>query len=134
MAGNAFDSNILIYIIADDPSKAERGRFLIAEGGTISVQVLNEIVSVSRRKLRLEWPIIVAYLKRLKLLLNVVPVDVAVHNRAVALSMRFNLSFYDAAIVAAALLADCDTLWSEDMHDGLVVDGRLTIRNPFRLS
>lgn len=66
MPGNAFDSNVLIYIIADDPMKAERGRFLIAEGGTISVQILNEIVNVSRRKLHLEWPTIVAYLKRLK--------------------------------------------------------------------
>ena len=44
---------------------------------------------------------------------------------------RYKIAFYDAAIVAAALLADCDTLWSEDMHDGLVIDGRLTIRNPF---
>lgn len=131
MPGNAFDSNVLIYIIADDPVKAERGRFLIAEGGTISVQVLNEIVNVSRRKLRLEWPPIVAYLKRLKQLLNVVPVDTAIHDRAIALSWRYDLAFYDAAIVAAALLHGCDTLWSEDMHDGLVIDGRLTIRNPF---
>ena len=131
MPGRAFDSNVLIYILADDPLKAERGRFLIAEGGTISVQVLNEIASVGRRKLRLDWPTLVAYLKRLTKLLTVVAVDVTVHERAVAIAMRYNLAFFDSAIVAAALLADCDTLWSEDMHDGLVIDGCLTIRNPF---
>jgi predicted nucleic acid-binding protein len=38
---------------------------------------------------------------------------------------------FDGLVVAAALEAGCATLWSEDMQDGLVVDERLTIRNPF---
>ena len=40
---------------------------------------------------------------------------------------------FDALIVAAALRAGCDTLWSEDMQDGAVIDGRLRIVNPFRV-
>ena len=45
---------------------------------------------------------------------------------------RHNLAFYDALIAASALLADCDQLWSEDMQDGMAIDGRLQITNPFR--
>ena len=51
-----------------------------------------------------------------------------------ALAERYGLSIYDAMIAASALHADCDTLWSEDLHDGIVLDGRLRIANPFRAS
>ncbi len=44
---------------------------------------------------------------------------------------RYGLAVYDAMIAAAALLADCDTLLSEDMQDGLVIDGRLRVVDPF---
>ncbi len=47
------------------------------------------------------------------------------------LAERYCLSVYDAMIAAAALTAECDTLYSEDMHDGLVIDGRVRIVNPF---
>jgi predicted nucleic acid-binding protein len=48
------------------------------------------------------------------------------------LARRYTLSHWDALIVAAALTARCDLLYSEDLQDGLVVDGRLTVVNPFR--
>ena len=47
------------------------------------------------------------------------------------LAERYQFRIYDAMIVAAALAAGCDTLWSEDMQDGLMIDDRLAIRNPF---
>ena len=131
MPGNAFDSNVLLYLLAVNDDRAARARDLIADGGTISVQALNEVVNVARRKLRMPWPELDALLDELKDELALVPVDLSTHETACRLSRRYKLAFYDAAIVAAALLADCDTLWSEDMHDGLVIDGRLTIRNPF---
>ena len=49
-----------------------------------------------------------------------------------ALAERYGLSVYDAMIAASALHAECDTLWSEDMHDGLVIEDQLRIVNPFR--
>jgi predicted nucleic acid-binding protein len=48
------------------------------------------------------------------------------------LAERYGFSIYDSMIAAAALLADCDTLWSEDMQDGMLIDARLRIANPFR--
>ncbi|MDB5710805.1 MAG: VapC toxin family domain ribonuclease [Sphingomonas bacterium] len=101
------------------------------DGGTISVQVLNEIANVARRKLGLTWPQVVTFLAELRSLVAVVPLTVETHEGALWLSERYRMSFYDASIVSAALIAGCDTLWSEDMQDGLTINGRLTVRNPF---
>ena len=131
MPGSAFDSNVLLYLVAVNDERAARARDLVADGGTISVQSLSEVVNVARRKLNMPWPELDALSDELKDQLSIVPVDLETHENACRLSRPYKLAFYDAAIVAAALLADCDTLWSEDMHDGLVIDGRLTIRNPF---
>jgi predicted nucleic acid-binding protein len=56
--------------------------------------------------------------------------SVPLYRRALELAARFSLSFYDALIVAAALDSGCERLWSEDLLDGLRIDG-LTIANPF---
>jgi len=50
------------------------------------------------------------------------------------LAERYGLSIYDAMIAASALGADCDRLWSEDMQDGMAIESRLRIVNPFRSS
>jgi len=61
---------------------------------------------------------------------KVVPVTAETHAAAIALARVHGFSFYDALIVAAALEADCDTLFSEGMRDGRAIGG-LTIGNPF---
>jgi predicted nucleic acid-binding protein len=55
------------------------------------------------------------------------------HETGLALAERYSLSPYDAMIAASALLADCDMLWSEDMQDGMTIENRLRIVNPFRV-
>ena len=52
------------------------------------------------------------------------------HNRGLAVTERHRLNLYDGMLIAAALMAGCTTLYTEDMHDGLTIDG-LTIRNPY---
>lgn len=64
-------------------------------------------------------------------LCEVVPVDKETISEAMRLATHYSLSHWDALIVAAALLAGCDTLYSEDMQHGQVFEGRLTIINPF---
>jgi len=64
--------------------------------------------------------------------LPVRPLTIDVHETGVSLAERYGLSIYDAMIAASALHADCDTLWSEDMQDGSVLDDRLRVVNPFR--
>jgi predicted nucleic acid-binding protein len=131
MPGSFFDSNVLLYIASADQAKADRAERLIAEGGTISVQVLNEIANVARRKMTSSWDETRAFLSMVRALLPVEPLTTALHDTGLAMAERYGFSIYDAMIVAAALQADCDTLWSEDMQHGLIVEGRLRIADPF---
>jgi predicted nucleic acid-binding protein len=131
MPGSFFDTNVLLYVASGDPAKADRAEKLIGAGGTISVQVLNEITNVARRKMGLSWTETRA-LSMLRGLLPVQPLTIEIHETGLALAERHGLSIYDAMIAASALHADCDTLWSEDMQHGMVLDGRLRIVNPFR--
>lgn len=130
MPGSFFDSNVLLYLASNDAAKAERAEAVMRDGGAISVQVLNEIEA--RRKMRMSWLETRRFLSVLRDLLTVHPVTVDTHELGLALAERHRLSIYDAFIAASALLADCDKLWSEDMHDGLTLDRRLRVVNPFR--
>ena len=132
MTKGFFDSNILIYILATDDPRQAIAAGLLAAGGTISVQVLNEFASVARRKLKLSWAETAEALIALRNLCAVaVPLTLATHEAALKLAARYGFAFYDALIVASALETGCATLLTEDMPDGLLVETRLTIRNPF---
>jgi predicted nucleic acid-binding protein len=133
MPGSFFDSNVLLYTASGDAAKADRVEELIIFGGTISIQVLNEIANVSLRKLGFSWDETRRFLSRIRGALPVVAVTAAIHELGLDLAERYQLSIYDAMIVAAALTAGCDTLWSEDMQDGFVIDHSLTVMNPFRI-
>jgi predicted nucleic acid-binding protein len=132
MPGSFFDTNVLVYIASGDPVKADRAEAIIGDGGVISVQVLNELTNVARRKMLMAWPDIHAFLSMLRGLLTVQPITVEAHETGLALAERYNLSTYDAMIAASALHADCDTLWSEDMQHGMALGEGLRIVNPFR--
>jgi predicted nucleic acid-binding protein len=96
------------------------------------VQVLNEVANVARRKMQMSWPEARGFLSILRGLLRVHSVTTEVHENGLTLAERYNLSVYDAMIAASALAAECETLWSEDMQHGMVIDSRLRIVNPFR--
>jgi predicted nucleic acid-binding protein len=132
MPGSFFDTNVLVYIASADPVKADRAEKIIREGGVISVQVLNELANVARRKMRMTWPDTHALLSTLRGLLTVQAITIETHETGLAFAERYNLSTYDAMIAAAAFHADCDILWSEDMQDGMTLSDGLRIVNPFR--
>lgn len=132
MPDSFFDTNVLLYVASGDPAKADRAERLMGAGGVISVQVLNEIANVARRKMGMSWMETRAFLSMMRELLPVQPSTVEIHETGLALAERYGLSIYDAMIAASALHADCDTLWSEDMQDGIVLDVRLRVVNPFR--
>ena len=128
-----FDTNILAYLASSDTAKADRAETVIAAGGSISVQVLNELANVARRKMQMSWDETHALLDMLRGLLTVHPLTTDVHETGLRLAERYGLSIYDAMIAASALHAGCDTLWSEDMQHGFVLDEGLRIVNPFRV-
>lgn len=126
-----FDTNVVLYLLSADTAKADRAEELLALGGTISVQVLNEFVAVASRKLRMSLIEIREVLTPIRAVCAVEPITVETHERALHIADRYGMSIYDALHVSAALLAGCETLHSEDMQDGQVIDRKLTIRNPF---
>jgi predicted nucleic acid-binding protein len=125
-----FDTNVLVYIVTSD-AKKQLAADCLRRGGIASVQVLNEFVHVALRKLRHDWPQIEFALGQFRDSLDdVVPITMNTHISAVSLARDHGLSFYDALIVAAAIEAGCDTLFSEDMQHGRTIGG-LAIVNPF---
>jgi predicted nucleic acid-binding protein len=128
-----FDSNVLIYAMVSGDSRRERAQQLVAQGGVISVQVLNEFVAVARRKMRMPWGDVIEALDAVRSLFpSPVSIMLNTHEAALKIAQQYGFGIYDAMIAAAALEAKCSTLYSEDLQDGQVVDGELTIRNPFR--
>lgn len=132
MAAHFLDTNVLIYAFTRD-ARAGRAQELLGQGCILSTQVLNEFVNVARRKLGFDWDEVETALGAIRVLAqDIVPLDIGVHERGLAIARDYRLQLFDGLIVAAALAAGCSTLWSEDMHDGLRVERTLVIANPFR--
>jgi predicted nucleic acid-binding protein len=127
------DTNIFVYAIVQDDPRSREAEELIAEGGRISVQVLNEFTAVVRRKTKMPWNELQFGLENIKTLCpNPLPITLDTHQRALAIAEKYGYKIYDALIAASALEGRCTILYSENMQDGQVIDHRLTIRNPFR--
>ena len=133
------DTNVLIYWV-DDSARADVVEQLLVQQAVISVQVLNEFANVLRRKRAMALPDIETLCGTLIDTCDVLDLSVRTHQTALTLMARYNLSVYDANIVAAAALGDCAILYTEDMQDGLNIklpgsagNNALVIRNPFRV-
>jgi predicted nucleic acid-binding protein len=125
------DSNVLLYLLGPSDLKYRRAAELVDAGGIISAQVLNEFVHVARKKLKLDLPTILESLSPLRDALGVVSLTLDTHQRAMELASVTNLDTNDCNIIAAAELAGCDTLYTEDMNRGQRIGG-VMVRNPFR--
>ena len=132
-AAKAFiDSNVILYLLSKDAKKADAAEAVLRKGGVISVQVLNEIANVALRKTGMSWAETNQFFESIRSLCKVESLTVETHDRGRDVAERHGLSVYDAMIVAAALLAGCTVLYSEDMQNGLVVDKQLRVANPFK--
>ena len=125
-----FDTNVLLSALTPGDPRAERARLLLADGGIISVQALNEFTNVARRKLGQPWGEINEKLGAVRALCEVKPLTLATHERALALAERYGYQIYDALHLASALENGCSILYTEDLQHGQQIEG-LTIRNPF---
>ncbi|MEW5851352.1 MAG: PIN domain-containing protein [Myxococcota bacterium] len=125
-----FDTNVLLYLLSADVAKAQRAEEVLAAGGFISVQVLNEFVSVARRKVGMTIPEIREFLTTIRAVCRVCPLDVDTHDLGMDISERHGFALYDSQIIASAKLAGCRTVFSEDLQDGQTVAG-VKVSNPF---
>jgi predicted nucleic acid-binding protein len=127
-----FDTNVLIYSVAQDDPRSTQAEEVLASGGVLSVQVLNEFVSVARRTILMSWSDVTEALDAFRVLCpSPLPITIEMHEAALKIAEKHGYNIFDALVVAAALEAGCATLYSEDLHDGQTIDGQLTIRNPF---
>jgi predicted nucleic acid-binding protein len=128
-----FDTNVVVYLLSGDRAKAGRAEKLIAAGGVVSVQVLNEFAAVARRKVALDWPDIREVLSAVRANCTVAALTTDIHDRALEIAEATNLHIYDAMIVAAAAINNCAVVYSEDLGHNQTIDG-VRITNPFKAS
>jgi predicted nucleic acid-binding protein len=126
-----FDTTVLVYAISAGDARAAIAEELLAAGGHLSVQVLNEFAAVARRKFNMQWREIAEALDAVRVLCEEpAAITIEMHDAALRLAERYGCNIYDALILAAAIEAGCDLLYTEDMQNGQKIDS-LTIRNPF---
>lgn len=125
------DTNILVYAHMTGDSRSDAARAVLASGGIVGVQALNEFASVAHAKLGLTWPRVQAAIGNILILCpNPRPLSVDIHLHALRISGNYGFSIWDGLIVAAALEARCARLLTEDLQHGRLVEG-LRIENPF---
>jgi len=126
------DTNVLVYAYSLD-ARAERARNLLGEGGVVGAQGLNEFASVARRELAMSWAEVRSALNAITLVCpEIEPLTAETQSRAVDLAEKHGFSIFDSLMLAAALSANCTAFLSEDLHDGMLIEGRLRIEDPFR--
>ncbi|MCL4855163.1 MAG: PIN domain-containing protein, partial [Bryobacteraceae bacterium] len=108
-----FDTNVILYAFREGDRRSLIAEELLSKGGVLSVQVLNEFVSVARRKLHRNWAEVRQALKVLRVFCpEPIPLTVEIHERALQLAEKYGYSIYDSLVIAAALDAGATTLYS----------------------
>lgn len=125
-----FDTNVILYLL-DDGIKADTARELLRRKGLISVQVLNETLANCIRKKGMSWERAGEFIVGIRELCLVANLTTETHEIGRAMGKRYGFSIYDTMIVASALQCGCTILHTEDMRNGLMVEGKLPISNPF---
>ncbi len=131
------DTNVLVYWLQDS-ERAKTVDTLLAQQCVISVQVLNELANVMRKKSPMTWAEVATMSQTLLKACELSDVTYPVHQLAVTLAERYQFKIYDANILAAAALMRCEVVYSEDMQHGMSIQippqfggNSLSIKNPF---
>jgi predicted nucleic acid-binding protein len=127
------DTNLLVYAISTDAEKSAKIEYLFRESFdfVISTQVINEFVHTCYRKNLLPAAEIRSAVEDFLSFFDLITIQETTIVTALDLKEQHSFSWYDALIIAVALENDCDVLFSEDMQHGMVIDEKLTIKNPF---
>lgn len=125
------DTNIVAYSVGRDSDKRRIAREILSRHATLSTQVISEFLNVCRIKLRFD----VAQLHRLanEIIASsyILVIDSATILKAMQIEAHTGYSYWDSLILATAMLAGCDTVLSEDMQHGQVIEDTVRIVNPF---
>lgn len=125
------DTNVAVYAESADGEKSKRARSILESSPVISTQVVNETIAALTGKYGFSKSDAHEVAGALMDLCEVVSVDEGTVREAMKLAVRYQLSHWDALIVAAAIQASCDLIYSEDMQHEQVFDDRVSVKNPF---
>lgn len=128
------NSNILIYLLDRDELKKDKVTLLLDPNFIISTQVVAENINICLKKLRFSKERAFDHANFLLSKFNVITIEKTFFPLAFQLASKYQFSFWDSLIVASALQCECTQLLSEDMQHGMVIEGKLKIINPFKLS
>ena len=127
-----FDTNTLLYLLSSDSKKADWVSSNLQQSNVISVQVLNEFTSASLRKIKISHAELDEFLDLFKSIFSVMKLDLETFNTGLMISRQYGYRHYDSMIIAAALEAGCERLYSEDMQHRQIINKKLQIVNPFK--
>jgi predicted nucleic acid-binding protein len=126
------DTNIILYSIGQDFEKRNIARKIIESRPVISTQVVNESINVCLRKLGFEREKAYEFADSIMSYTEVLPVDEATVRESAGIAIRYQLSNWDALIIASAVISDCGILYTEDLQHEMVINNSLKILNPFK--
>lgn len=135
------DSNIWLYYLLENQSstiqESERKRGIAqtltdSENIIVSTQVINEVCANALKKAAFTEAQIKLLIQTFEARCTVIAPSIEILIRASDLRSQYHFSFWDGLIVASALSTNAKTFYSEDMQDGLIVEQRLTLINPFK--
>jgi len=128
----ALDSNILIYNHSlDYESKRLVARDFFKENPVISSQVISEYINVMKRNFKMQKQELLNLCSLWLEKCSIQPVVLSTIKLAQNLINRYDFQVFDGIIIAAALEANCNILYSEDMQNGQIIENTLRIVNPF---
>ena len=127
-----FDTNTLLYLLSSDSKKADWVSSNLQQSNVISVQVLNEFTSASLRKIKISHAELDEFLDLFTSIFSVIKLDMETFNTGLMISRQYGYHHYDSMIIAAALEAGCERLYSEDMQHRQIINKKLQIVNPFK--
>ena len=132
MQGKIFvDSNVILYLFTDAEDKKYKAYDILVNSPTISIQVLNEVSNILFKKYELTGKEIKEHIEFLLDFVNVSLITISTINLALDLKDKYKYSYYDSLIIATAIENNCSILYTEDLQDGQVIEGKLKIINPF---
>jgi len=131
-----FDTNLLVYLYSTDPKSAIIENLIRAHFDHIcvSTQVLNELYSVLTRKHLKTKEETQTIINDLIENYTIYCLDEQCIKRGIAIHIQYHFSYWDSLIIAAAFEAGCTTLYSEDLQHKQIIEGTLTILNPFLMA
>ena len=134
MQGKTFaDTNIVVYAYSQSEADKRNKAIAVLDNShlVVSTQVLREFISVAIHKYNMPLDEVMVQIAEIANAAEIVYEDMELFTSALRIYEQYGYRFYDCLIISAALKADCAVLLSEDMQSGQVIDGKLTILNPF---